>query len=35
VDSEILRLVKLLADEPKARWKDSIKAVLAKDAEVS
>jgi DNA repair photolyase len=35
VDSEILRLVKLLADEPKVRWKDSIKAVLAKDAEVS
>jgi len=29
-DAEILRLVAALADHPKVRWKDSIKAVLAR-----
>jgi DNA repair photolyase len=29
-DTEVLRLVNLLSKEPKVRWKDSIRAVLAK-----
>jgi hypothetical protein len=34
-DAEVLQLVKALEDNPKVRWKDSIKAVLQKNSKTA